>query len=58
MLKFLIWLTDGRPMRYEGFAFVDKVSGATVEYRRDKKGRLWLTDGGSWGLFRVRAAAE
>lgn len=42
-------------MKREGYAFTDQVSGKGVEYRRDLKGRLWLTDGGAWGLFRVKA---
>lgn len=46
-------ITGGRPMTREGLAFVDTVSGKSVEYRRDKFGRLWLADGGAWSWFRV-----
>lgn len=48
-------LTGGRPMKYEGFAFTDAVSGKRVEYRRDTFGRLWMADGGAWSMFRVKA---
>lgn len=54
----MVWLmkvTGGRPMKREGLAFVDRVSGKSVEYRRDWFGRLWLADGGAWSLFRVEA---
>jgi len=50
-------LTDGRPMKREGLAFVDQVSGKSVEYRIDKFGRRFMTDGGAWGLFRVPIAS-
>lgn len=50
----LLWnMTGGRPMKREGLAFVDQVSGKSVEYRIDKFGRRFMTDGGAWGLFRV-----
>jgi hypothetical protein len=52
-----IWhLTGGRPMTRIGYAFTDKVSGRGVEYRKDKFGRVWLTDGGAWGLLRVETS--
>lgn len=55
MTAIISHLTGGRPMKREGYAFTDKVSGKGVEYRRDSFGRLWLADGGAWSLFRVRA---
>lgn len=36
--KILAWF---RPMEYEGIAFVDAVSGETVNYYRDAFGRRW-----------------
>lgn len=48
-------LTGGRPMRCDGLAFVDVVSGRNVFYFTDRLGRHWLAEGPS-SLFRVRAA--
>lgn len=49
-------LTGGRPMTREGFAFIDKVSGESVHYWRDKFGRRWMANG-PWSSFRVAAPA-
>ena len=54
-MRWVAKLTGGRPMKREGYAFRDVVSGRGVEYRRDLLGRLWLADGGPWSLFRVKA---
>lgn len=48
-----LWkLTGGRPMRAEGYAFTDRVSGRGVYRFIDRLGRAWLAEG-SWDLFRV-----
>ena len=51
----LMKLAGGRPMKREGTAFVDCVSGKSVVYYRDWFGRRWMADNGAWSLFRVAA---
>lgn len=47
------WITGGRPMRLEGHAFTDIVSGRSVFYFRDRlKGQRYLAEG-CWDHFRV-----
>lgn len=56
MTRFRGWiarLTGGRPMRREGFAFVDRISGKSVCYYTDAFRRRWLATG-PWSLFRVQ----
>lgn len=48
-------LFGGRPMKREGLAFVDKVSGASVNYYTDRLGRRWMAEN-AWSLFRVPVA--
>jgi len=50
-------ILGGRPMRYECRAFVDSVSGASVNYYVDTMGRRWLAEN-RWSLFRVPAAQQ
>ena len=47
-------ITGGRPMIDCGYNFTDKVSGKSVRNYQDRLGRLWLSDGGKWGCFRVK----
>lgn len=49
---FLCWLTGGRPMLYQGYAFRDVVSGKAVHYWVDHYGRHWLAEH-RWSRFRV-----
>lgn len=51
-MKLLAKLTGGRPMRYEGYAFTDRVAGYAVNYYTDRLGREWLAEN-AWSLFRV-----
>lgn len=48
-------LFGGRPMKREGLAFVDKVSGASVNFYTDRLGRRWIAEN-AWSLLRVPAA--
>lgn len=60
MTRFRHWLmrlTGGRPMTRQGFAFVDRVSGARVYYYTDALGRPWMA-AGPWSRFRVRPVTE
>ena len=50
-------LLGGRPMRRESLAFVDKCSGASVNYYVDTLGRRWMAEN-RWALFRVPAAHQ
>lgn len=52
-MKWLLQLTGGRPMRKEGLAFVDQVTGESVYYFRDLLGRKWLSTG-AWSMFRIQ----
>jgi hypothetical protein len=45
---------SGRPMTKEGYAFCDSVSGASVYFFRDLRGRRWMAEN-QWSLFRVEA---
>jgi hypothetical protein len=45
-------LLGGRPMKLEGCAFIDQVSGEEVNHYTDTLGRKWLANH-SWSLFRV-----
>lgn len=49
-------LLGGRPMKLLDFAFIDKVSGRSVFYWRDRLGRIWLAEG-AWSLFRAEVAS-
>lgn len=45
-------ILGGRPMKYDGFAFTDIVSGHFVYAWTDTLGRRWLAEH-SWSWFRV-----
>ena len=53
-LKFLKYLTGGRPMMQEDsvFSFRDVVSGEMVHHFTDKFGRRWMAEH-EWSWFRV-----
>ena len=51
-MKVIYKITGGRPMRYNGFAFVDRVSGVRVNYYTDKFDNRWLANR-PWSKFRV-----
>jgi hypothetical protein len=51
-MKWLWWLTGGRPMKYLGCAFIDRVTHKEVNYYRDRLGRGWLATN-CWASFRV-----
>jgi hypothetical protein len=51
----MVDLFGGRPMRFVRHAFVDVVSGATVNYYIDRNGKHWLACG-PWSLFRIETA--
>lgn len=51
-MRLLALLTGGRPMVYEGCAFVDVVVHREVNYYRDRLGRRWMAFS-AWSLFRV-----
>jgi hypothetical protein len=53
MTQFIKRLLNGYPMKYEGCAFVDQVSGKEVNYYIDTLGRKWMANY-PWSLFRVR----
>lgn len=52
MRRLFYWLTGGRPMVREHFAFTDIVTGKSVNYYTDAYGRRWLAMS-PWALFRV-----
>lgn len=52
-MRWLMWLTGGRPMRFEREGFRDVVSGKMVCYYVDWFGRKWMADSGAWSWFRV-----
>lgn len=52
-MRFLLWITGGRPMRRHSFMFTDVVSGRPVHAYEDRFGRWWLADDGPWSSFRV-----
>ena len=55
MKRLALWLSGGRPMILEGFAFRDSVSGAEVFYWQDRlRGDYWMA-ARPWSLFRVPA---
>ena len=56
-MNFLKNLLGGRPMRYEGVAFVDCVSGKSVNRYTDKFGRKWLAES-AWAWFRVKRESD
>lgn len=56
-MGWLAQITGGRPMRYDGFAFTDIVSGRSVYRWIDRLGRCWLAEG-AWSSFRVSANAQ
>ena len=45
-------LLGGRPMKYVGHAFYDRIGGEQVNYYRDSLGRNWMATS-RWALFRV-----
>lgn len=45
-------ILGGRPMKCNGGAFVDNISGEYVKYFTDTLGRKWLATS-AWSLFRV-----
>lgn len=53
-MRLLYWLTGGRPMRNDGFAFTDKVTGRMIYHWTDKSGRKWIAEN-RWSLFRVES---
>ena len=53
MIETIKKLLGGRPMKYEGCAFIDCVSGEEVNYYTDTLGRKWLANH-AWSLFRVK----
>lgn len=50
--KFFARITGGRPMRFDSFAFVDRVTGDRVNRYTDTLGRKWLAVH-KWAAFRV-----
>lgn len=52
MRRLFYWITRGRPMVREHFAFTDVVTGEPVNCYRDAYGRRWLATS-PWALFRV-----
>ena len=57
LLVGLMKLTGGRPMKFEGHAFTDHVSGEAVRYYVDFFGRRWLATH-SWSSFRVAPTSQ
>jgi len=51
-MNFIRRILGGRPMKHEGCAFVDQVSGKEVNRYTDTLGRKWLANT-RWSLFRV-----
>lgn len=51
MLRLVQLLLGGRPMKYEGPAFIDGPSCIQVNFYSDHKGKLWLAQN-SWSRFR------
>ena len=51
-MRWLWWLTGGRPMRYVRPAFWDSVGKVQVNVYVDRMGRKWLAVH-LWALFRV-----
>jgi hypothetical protein len=45
-------ILGGRPMKCNGYAFTDVVSGERVKYFTDTLGRKWLANN-AWSFFRV-----
>lgn len=56
-MKLFWWLTGGRPMQLDGFAFTDTVVNQPVYYFTDRFGRRWMAHN-RWSLFRVRLYAK
>jgi hypothetical protein len=52
-MNFIKNLLGGRPMKYEGCAFIDLVSGKEVNRYTDTLGRKWLANS-AWSLCRVK----
>jgi len=46
------YILGGRPMKYQGTAFCDVVSGRWVRYYKDQFNRYWLAEH-KWSWFRV-----
>jgi hypothetical protein len=42
MLKFLHWITGGRPMRRIGHAYTERCTGKPVSYFVDAYGDVWM----------------
>jgi hypothetical protein len=53
MGNFFRKLFRGYPMKYEGCAFIDQVSGKQVNRYTDTLGRKWLANS-AWSSFRVK----
>lgn len=51
-MNLLKQLLGGRPMIYQGCAFVDCISGNEVNRFTDTLGRKWLAES-KWSFFRV-----
>lgn len=56
-MRFLWWLTKGRPMRLGEAMFHDLVNDQPIYLCTDKFGRFWLAKH-PWALFRMRAPAS
>lgn len=55
--RLVYWLTGGRPMIDQGYAFADHVTGQDVRYWRDRFGREWMAVT-AWASFRVPRSAS
>lgn len=53
-MRFLMWLTGGRPMKQGEYRFDSMLYGESVYYFTDYYGRKWLATH-KWSLFRVAA---
>jgi hypothetical protein len=56
-MRFLWWLTGGRPMKRLDFRFVDAVDRQPVYRWVDKFGRIWLANNYDW-FWRVRVPED
>lgn len=59
LLRFIFWLTGGRPMKRSRWArffdFTDMVSGHRTTLWEDRyRGRIWMAEG-PWSLFRIES---
>jgi hypothetical protein len=51
-MRFLMWLTGGRPMKQGKYLFGSILDGKSVYYFTDYYGRKWMAKH-KWSLFRV-----